>query len=301
MRIVLGVAPDESGDDGLALAAVMSRLLKARITLAYVYPPTIDYPSMGHVDAEWKAFLAERSDATLERARNILRREWSIEDVDAVSTPRASVGHGLRDVADEVGAVMVVIGPGSEGVDGHLALGSVAHTLLHGGAAAVALAPEGYREVAPESIQRVVVGFQDTPESEYAVRIAADVAVPQGIPVHLLTVVVRMTRILGARIGRDPERAVMQALVEHEQAAQVRFAEASGLPITGEVVQGDTAGRAMSRFDWQDSDVFVAASSSLGVLSRVFLGDLTHKLLRACTVPAVVLPRGFDPDGRIDS
>ena len=88
----------------------------------------------------------------------------------------------------------------------------------------------------------------------------------------------------------------MQALVEHERAAQARFTEDSGLPITGEVVQGDTAGRAMSRFDWQDSDVFVAASSSLGILSRVFLGDLTHKLLRACTVPAVVLPRGFDPD-----
>jgi nucleotide-binding universal stress UspA family protein len=110
-----------------------------------------------------------------------------------------------------------------------------------------------------------------------------------------------MTRILGARIGRDPERAVMRALVEHEEAAQARFAEASGLPVTGEVVQGDTAGRAMSRFDWQDSDVFVAASSSLGILSRVFLGDLTHKLLRACTVPAVVLPRGFDPEGRLDA
>ncbi len=86
---------------------------------------------------------------------------------------------------------------------------------------------------------------------------------------HLLTVVLRMMRILGARIGRDPERAVMQG--------------------------------AMSHFDWQDSDVFVAASSSLGVLSRVFLGDLTHKLLRASTVPAVVLPRGFDPEGRFDA
>ena len=93
----------------------------------------------------------------------------------------------------------------------------------------------------------------------------------------------------------------MQALREHEEAAQQAFIERSGLSITGSVVEGDTAGRAMSRFDWQDSDVFVAASSSLGVLSRVFLGDLTHKLLRACTVPAVVLPRGFDPDGRLDS
>lgn len=299
MRIVVGVAPDESGEDGLALGAVLARLLDARITLAYVHPPTIDYPSRGHVDAEWSAFLAERAEMTLARAREVLARDWSITDVESVSIPRSSVGHGLRDVADDVGAVMVVIGPGSEGADGRLSLGTVAHTLLHGGGAAVALAPEGYREIAPETVQRLVVGFQDTPETEYAVRIAADVAGPAGIPVELLTVVIRMTRILGARIGRDPERAVMQALAEHESRAQQRFIEAADLPISGEVVQGDTAGRAMARFDWQDSDVFVAASSSLGLISKVFLGDLTHKLLRACTVPAVVLPRGFDADARI--
>jgi nucleotide-binding universal stress UspA family protein len=301
VRIVVGVSPDESGDDGLSLGALLARLLGARITLAYVHPPTIDYPSMGHVDAEWAAFLRERSEATLSRATDILRREWSVDDVDTLVVPRSSVGHGLREAADDIGAVMIVIGPGSEGVDGHLALGSVAHSLLHGGAAAVALAPEGYREVAPDAIGRLVVGFQDTPESEYAVGIAESVARPTGLPVHLLTVVLRMTRILGARIGRDPERAVMQALREHEESAQRRFIERSGLPIAGSVVEGDTAGRAMSRFDWQDSDVFVAASSSLGVLSRVFLGDLTHKLLRACTVPAVVLPRGFDPEGLIDA
>lgn len=301
MRIVSGVAPDESGEDGLALAAVMARLLGAQITLAFVHPPTIDFPSMGHVDAEWSAFLAERSEATLAHARGVLRDEWSIDDVDTVTLAQASVGRGLRDVADKVGAVMVVIGPGSEGVDGHLALGSVAHSLLHGGGAAVALAPEGYRETAPDVIGRIVVGFQDTPESDYAVRLAGSVARPHDVPLHLLTVVLRMTRILGARVGRDPERQVMQALIEHERAAQQRFIDASGMSISGTVVEGDTASRAMSRFDWRDDDLFVVASSSLGVLSRVFLGDLTHKLLRACTVPAVVLPRGFDPDGRIDA
>lgn len=301
MRIVVGVSPDESGRDALAFAALLSRLLGAHITLVFVHPPTIGHPSMGNVDAEWEAFLRQRSQDALSHAAGILRDEWSISDVDTLVVPRASVGHGLRDAADEVGALVIVIGPGSDGVEGHLALGSVAHTLLHGGAAAVALAPEGYREIAPDAIQRIVVGFQDTPESEYAVGIAESVARPHGVPVHLLTVVLRMTRILGARIGRDPERLVMQALVEHERAAQELFTQRSGLPLTGSVVEGDTAGRAMSRFDWQDSDVFVAASSSLGVLSRVFLGDLTHKLLRACTVPAVVLPRGFDPDGRLDS
>lgn len=301
MRIVVGVSPDESGEDGVAFAALLARLLGAHITLVFVHPPTIDYPSMGNVDGEWEAFLHQRSQDALSHAAAILRDEWSIDDVDTLVVPRASVGHGLRDAADAVGALVIVIGPGSEGVDGHLALGSVAHSLLHGGAAAVALAPEGYREVAPDAIQRLVVGFQDTPESEYAVGIAESVARPHGVPLHLITVVLRMTRILGARIGRDPERMVMEALVKHERTAQERFIARTGLPLSGSVVEGDTAGRAMSRFDWQDSDVFVAASSSLGVLSRVFLGDLTHKLLRACTVPAVVLPRGFDPDGRLDS
>lgn len=282
MRIVVGVSPDESGEDGLALAALLARLLDARITLAFVHPPTMDYPSLGNVDAEWEAFLRERSTAALGHAAEILRTQWAIEDVDALVVARASVGHGLRDAADQVGAIAIVIGPGSEGVDGHLA---------------IALG----REVAPDAIERLVVGFQDTPESEYAVTIAESVARPHDMPLHLLTVVLRMTRILGARIGRDPERMVMEALIEHERSAQQGFIERSGLPITGSVVEGDTAGRAMSRFDWQDGDVFVAASSSLGVLSRVFLGDLTHKLLRACTVPAVVLPRGFDPDGRLDA
>lgn len=296
MRIVVGVAPDETGEDAVALGAVLSRLTDARLVLAYVHPPTIDFPSMGHVDAEWSAFLQERSEATLSAAASALAREWSIHDVDTAIEGRASVGHGLRDIAEATEASMIVLGPGSHGHDGHVGLGSVAHSILHGGPTAVALAPEGYRETAPDRIRRLVVGFQDTPESVVAVDSAMAIAAPHDAAVHLLTVVVRMTRILGSRLGRDPERIVMETLVERDREAQARYIEVTGGGLSGSVVQGDTAGRAMSRFDWQDSDVFVAASSSLGAISKVFMGDLTHKLIRSCTVPAVVLPRGFDPD-----
>lgn len=296
MRIVVGVAPDETGEDAVALGAVLARLTDARLVLAYVHPPTIDFPSMGHVDAEWAAFLQERSEATLSAAAATLAREWSITEVDTAVEGRASVGHGLRDIAEATEASMIVLGPGSHGHDGHVGLGSVAHSILHGGPTAVALAPEGYRETAPDQIRRLVVGFQDTPESSVAVDSALAIAAPHGAAVHLLTVVVRMTRIVGSRLGRDPERMVMETLVEREREAQARYVDRSGGRLSGSVVQGDTAGRAMSRFDWQESDVFVAASSSMGAVSKVFMGDLTHKLIRTCTVPAVVLPRGFDPD-----
>lgn len=296
MEIVVGVSPDESGDDAVALGAVLSRLLGARLVLTYVHPPTIDYPSIGNVDAEWEAFLRQRAQATLQEARDQLASEWSITDTESVSYPHASVGHGLRNVAEERGAAMIAIGPGASHIDGLLGLGSVAHSLLHGGPAAVALAPEGYRETAPDHVRRLVAGFQDTEESAEAVEVCISVAEPRHIPVHLLTVVLRTTRILGARVGRDAERQVMESLAERERQAQQRFTESRGGDVTGSVVTGDTPERAMSRFDWEDSDLFVVASSTLGPIARVFLGDITHKLLRVCTVPAVVLTRGFEPE-----
>lgn len=294
MKIVVGVSPDDSGSDAVALAAVLARLLDASIVLTYVHPPTIDFPSMGHVDSEWAAFLQERGDATLDRAESQLAVDWGIVDVDRVTVAHPSVSRGLRLTAEEAEATVTVIGPGSVARDGHLSLGSIAHSLLHGGTTAIALAPEGYRETAPEQLSRLVVGFQDTPEAREVVRVAAEIARPRSLPVQLLTVVLRTTRISGSRLGRDPERAVMEALMLHEAGAQERCNTELGEAFDGEVVQGDTADQAMARFDWQEGDVFIVASSRLGALRRVFLGDTTHKLLRALTVPVVVMPRHLD-------
>ncbi len=295
MEIIVGVAPDESGDDAVALGAVLSRLLDASIVLAFVHPPTMEYPSMGNVDAEWTAFLAERAEAALHRGREALRADWGIAASASVVVQYASVGHGLRNLAESRGADVIAIGPGSHHTDGRVSLGSVAHSLLHGGPAAVALAPEGYRETAPEHISRLVVGFQDTAESIGAAEMCVAIAGAHALPVQLLTVVLRMTRILGARVGRDPERMVMDSLRAREEQAQFAFVERQAAHVTGAVVMGDTAEKGMARFAWEDGDVFVAASSDLGPISRVFLGDTTHKLIRACTVPAIVLPRRFDP------
>ena len=49
---------------------------------------------------------------------------------------------------------------------------------------------------------------------------------------------------------------------------------------------GDDASSAIQRFDWNGDELFVLASSRGGVLRRVFLGDMTYKLVRATPVPA---------------
>lgn len=298
-RLLVGVAPDDSGRDALALGAVLAPLAQARLVLANVRPLTMDHPGMGNVDAEWAAFVIDRANAAVDEARTRLAQEWAITDVDTFVHPDRSVGHGLRRLADDLDAAMVVLGPAPGGQAGRVSLGSAADLLLHSSSAAVALAPEGYRETAPDAISRIVVGFRDTPEAHLAVESACIAGELLGLPVHLLTVILRVTRIVGSRLGRDPERALLDALTEQERFAQQRYLRDEGTPvITGSVVRGDTADRAISRFDWQEGDVFVLGSSSAGPLRRVFLGDMTHRLVRAASVPTIVLPRGFEAPGQ---
>lgn len=292
MRIIVGVSPDDAGADAVALGAVLARLTNGHVILAHVQPPTIDYPSMGNVDAEWEAFLGDRTRETLARASARLQNEWGIHDFDEVVGANSAVSRGLAAIAEAQQADVIVLGPGSQGPEGHVSLGSIAHSLLRGGACAVALAPEGYRDSAPDDITRFVIGFQDADSAAPIVEVARDLGGSRDIPLHLLTIILRVTRIVGARIGSDPERMVMDSLVHQAMAAQQEFIEDQG-GLTGSVVQGDTAERAMSRFDWQEGDLFILASSRFAVLKHVFLGDVSYKLLRGCEVPALVVPRGI--------
>jgi len=289
VSIIVGVSPDESGADAVALGAVLSRLLDRELVLVHVHPTTIDYPSVGNVDAEWEAYLVERSRSTLETAQRQLEREWGIASSSQQSVANSSVGRGLAEIVEKYPDSLVVLGPGTQGREAHVFLSSAAHSLLHGGQAAVALAPEGYRETAPDAIERLVVGVGRDPES--AVTWARAVAHERSIALMLMCVVLRVTRIMGSRLGRDPERAVIEALVEQQKREQQSLLSGLDGHAQGVVLQGDTAEQAMGRFSWQNSDLLILGSSRFGVVRRVLLGDTGLKILRASTVPTLVLPR----------
>jgi nucleotide-binding universal stress UspA family protein len=55
---------------------------------------------------------------------------------------------------------------------------------------------------------------------------------------------------------------------------------------------GQTWDEALEDVDWQDGDVLVVGSSSVGPIARVFLGSRASKLVRYSPVPVVVVPRG---------
>ena len=289
MTVIVGISDDDTSADAVVLGALTAKLLQESVTLVHVHPPTVDYPSMGHVDAEWAEYLSEQSREALDGAEAQLAHVGFDGHVDQRVISSRAVSRGLMRLADELQSRAIVIGPGLRTHDGHVAMGSIAQSLLHGGNCAILMAPESYQKNAPAELGRLVVGFQDTEESRQAVTAAHAIAALAGVSMELLTVVSRSTRIFNPRLGRDPESVVMKAIVEQAMRAQDHIFREQGIP--GVVVQGDSVEEAMAEFDWRAHDLFVLASSTAGALQRVLLGDSSHKLVRASTTPVLVMPR----------
>lgn len=291
MPILVGVSADESSADSVALGAVFSQLLGEDVVVAHVQPPTIDYPSVGNVDAEWTAYLNEQASSILAAARERLATGWGISGVKSEIVANASVSRGLLDIADRIDASAIVVGPGGVSEASGVALGSTAQSLIHGAGVCVGLAPRGYAANLVERIGRLVVGFRDADPGIQALRWCLEVADRAGVDVELLTAIIRVTRIANPRLGPDPERTILEVLREQEIRAQQSVIEQVGRWVRGTVVQGDTAEQALAGFEWRSDDLLVMGSSRYGAISRVILGDVGKKLLRASTVPVLVLPR----------
>lgn len=290
MKVAIGVVPGESGDDALALGGILCQALGAEPVLVHIHPAAYDYTSRGHVDAEWEAYLVAESQALLDRAAADAV-DFGIVDPETVIFGHRSSGVGLAEVAERMGIDLIVIGSAPGASNGRFQIGSTADQLLHGSHVPVALAPSFFRGIRPASLGRVVAAFQNSGESRAAAATAADLARRAGIPLTLLTILIRH-RMYGSAI-RHGEDLVMEQLHKDVAAEQhrVRDEVCEGLPTDCVILSGDDTFSAMRRYDWEGDELLVLASATGGVVRRVFLGDMTYKLIRATTVPAVVLPR----------
>lgn len=292
MEIIIGVNPDSADSDAMALGSLIARALDASVLLAHVFPTAFDYPSMAHVDAEWVAYLAgQTEDLLAESAANFCRR-FGWESVEVAATGHRSSGRGLAELAEARGSDMIVIGSAPGTSLGRFGIGSTADKLLHYSPVPVAAAPVGYARDGVEGFGRVVVAFQNTTESLATLITGAEYAEAMQVPLRVLTLLIRH-RIYGSRLGADAEEGVLRQFEEDSRQAHT---EALGeititVPTDSVTPTGDSVRAAMDRIDWAGDEILLLGSSAGGPLKRVFLGDMTYKLLRATSVPAVVMPR----------
>lgn len=292
LRVLLGYSPDERGEDALALAALVAATAKAPLIVANVHPPAWPARGPGSVDAEWIAYLKEQATAALAQAEERLAdAKVPKKSTEYVVHPHRASGRGLVEVAKESGAGLIVVGSAPRGRQGRIAIGSTADQLLHGSPIPVLLAPRGYAEDAPKKFERLTVAYWHRRDAQHSLAAAVKVAKALGIPVRLVTLVLRPPGLTAKFRGAD---SVMQRQREQAEKDLLDAAELvkPDMEVETEVVEGAGVHKALGAVDWLPGEVLACMSSTDGPLRKVFLGNTSGKIVRTAPCPVVVLPRG---------
>lgn len=282
-KVLAGFIPEPRGRDGLALATLLAKQTEAELLVATVQPPPWTTPGPGRADeAAWVTFLREEADATLAQARE----QVGSDAATFIAHFQKGSGRGLSELARKQGAELVVIGSAPRGARGRISLGSTADQLLHSSPVPVVLAPKGYGEAAPSAFERVTFAYRRGPSCDAGVTEAARLAAALDVPLRLVTMVVSAGR--KAKIHDE-----MLLRVREQAAADLKLAARGQrrVQVEVEVLDGRNVSAALTATTWLPGELIVCSSSNSGPLRRVFLGDISIKIVRAAPVPVLVLTR----------
>ena len=148
--------------DALVLAGVLAEA-GVELTLAYVRHST-------NVEPDREQLEEHEAEALLERGARVL----GDLDVPRRVVLSASTAEGLRWLAEQESAQIVVFGSDYRTAAGHVAPQKSAQTLLEGGSAAIAIAPANYRSENAVAFGRI--GILAVPGDDTAIETAREIA-----------------------------------------------------------------------------------------------------------------------------
>jgi nucleotide-binding universal stress UspA family protein len=294
MSLLVGYAPDGHGKAVLDLAAMFARSADEELIVCAVVPAPW-YPSPARVDAEYRDHLRKMAEEALAKARSRLPSDLPARYLvhDARSVPA-----GLLEVAEREDAALIVTGSSSAGGTGHVTPGSSSSRLLYSSPRPVAIAPRGFRARPDARVARVSAAFGGTESAENLVIAAAGVAARVGATLRLVSFAVRSRAPYTVAVGTEADEAmVAEWSREMEAAASAALAKVHDLPRVPHeceiaIGRGEDWEEALEDVEWDDGDVLVVGSSTIGPVARVFLGSRGAKIVRYSPVPVVVVPRG---------
>ena len=173
-QIVVGVDGRDGGRNAIALA----RRLLARdgeLMLAHIYAGDPRVRRSGR-----PVYEPSKRERTLE----LLDGARAETGVQARLAWRASssVGRGLHELCEVVGADLLVVGASRRGLLGRVLVGDDTRAALNGARCDVAIAPPGFMNGTVE-IQQIGVGYDGSPESKHALEVARELAAEVGAKV----------------------------------------------------------------------------------------------------------------------
>jgi nucleotide-binding universal stress UspA family protein len=285
--IVVGVEESERSTDALALAQLLAGALGARLVLVHNQPRE---GAQDFLEPEDDHLMRSLSDSGFAHVQNLLRnrRKPGIRIAHAV-TPAG----GLRQIAQEENAQLIVVGASRRSGFGRVRPGSVGEQLLSGAHVAripIAIAPRRYADH-EHSLRRIATAFDGSPESRLALEWAGYLAASTGrlrvISVHKPIVVA------GLGLAAQSIDPIRRDDLKRDQAAAIAALRG---PVEGEVPDGYPTGVLVEAS--READLLVMGSRGYGPLQAVLSGSVSHYLVRHSACPVVIHPRGSISTGR---
>jgi nucleotide-binding universal stress UspA family protein len=281
-KIIVGFDCSEASYDALAFGKLLAGATGAHLVFAGVFRvvPVWDVPNAAVED--WAPDKTEEFEAAAASAGG-----------EAVIVPSTSAARGLQELAETIGADLIIVGSASHGAIGRVLAGNAGLSLLHGSPCSVAVAPRGFAGAGVARVGEVTVGFEGSSESVAALHEAADLARGAGTSLKVVTAAEPPPVVYGK--GGAADQGWQELKGEVEKIMRTRMDEAiADLPdephAEGVLVTGDPADE-LARATAKDGGVLVVGSRSYGPLRSVLLGSVSRKLMRSVPCPLIVHPR----------
>jgi nucleotide-binding universal stress UspA family protein len=199
--------------------------------------------------------------------------------------------HEILDLAERIGADLVVIGSRGLGPVGRIALGSVSEAVIHHSRSPVLVLRGGEDAWPPE---RVVFGDDGSEAARAASDLAASLCARRGAWALLLHAYPRLPEVdaegreSNPRIVDDELRKAERALLDRSRELEGRL---GSRPKTRLVV-GDAAACLLEAAEEEapERTLVAVGSRGLGAVGRMRLGSVSTKVVRAAKGPVLVHP-----------
>ena len=272
-QIVVGVDERDGGRDAVALAKSL-RARDGELTLAYIFAG--DPHLYRGASAAFEASERERARELLERTRKEMGVHGGLRWRGS-----PSVGRGLHELCEVIGADLLVVGSSRRGLLGRVLLGDDTRAALNGAPCAIAIAPAGYSQQ-PVAMREIGVGYDGSPESERAVVVARDLAGRLGSKLSAFEAVSLPTYAFVA--GAAPIDDTLEGLVDD---ARKRIAELGG--VEPHAAYGHPA-EELGVYS-ASLDLLIVGSRGYGPIGRLIHGSTSQQLAHSARCPLLVLPR----------
>lgn len=281
-RLVVGYIATDRGRDAIALAISLARSAEIELIVTIVRPEASTFTAGNSIPQDGSGIVAQQLDDWLDEALALVPDDVAARGVIHTSSNESK---GLMEVAEDEGALGIVIGARATTLMRQLRIGTVATSLLHSSTVPVVLAPSGNSDIGP--VSRITTLFGARPGAAALIGAAVESAAALDVDLRLLSL------IENDGLGDDDTAEIKEFAEEYGGA--VLAARAEDMFESGRAVVKAQAGadieEAAATVDFQPGELAFIGSSRLGRGGRVFIGARARRLLRVLPVPVVVVPR----------